>query len=520
MQQELPIGISSFEKLVKENLLYIDKTKILHNLVKNGSYYFLSRPRRFGKTLFLDTLKQAFLGRQELFKGLYLENNWDWSKAYPIIHISFSGDNFGIDGVLDIRINSELQDVASLYGIKLERTTNGAKLGELISKLHQKTGMPAVILVDEYDKGILDAIDNTELAIKNREILKGFYRVIKEHDADLKFVFVTGVTKFAKAGIFSQLNNLNDITFNNSYADICGYTQNDIETAFRNHLVGVDLSLLKRWYNGYNFLGSDSQKVYNPFDILLFITNGNKYKNYWFETGTPGFLIKLLQKSHFYFPSVEGMRLTDAMLGSFDIENLSIEVLLLQSGYLTIRKTEVDEEGLNSYILDYPNFEVKQSLNDRVLNSLFGNLSSAISEGVFGIKNLLLENKIGQLEFKLKSLFASIPHDWYRNNNMQNYEGYYCSIVYTLFNTMGYNVIPEDKTSLGQIDLTVKLSDKILIVEFKMLSSSNAKNALEQVKEKKYHEKYLSQNKPVYVIGIAFDDDTRNICEYAWEKIN
>jgi hypothetical protein len=374
-------------------------------------------------------------------------------------------------------------------------------------------------LVDEYDKPILDAIDNTPLAIKNREILKGFYGILKDHDANLEFVFVTGVTKFAKSGIFSNLNNLEDITFNSDYADICGYTQNDVDIVFAPYLAGVDLNELKRWYNGYNFLGNNTQKVYNPFDILLFISNHKVYKNYWFETGTPSFLIKLLQKKCYYIPKIEGIKLTDATLGSFDVDNLSIEVLLLQSGYLTIREAVVNDRNMMLYVLDYPNFEVKQSLNDRILNSLFGGDGRGIlNDSIPRIEDILAGDKFDQLEFGLKSLFAGIPYDWYRNNHIEDYEGYYCSIVYTVFNTLGYIVIPEDKTNLGQIDLSLILPNKIVIIEFKMLNNGNSENALLQIKSKRYHEKYLSQNKPIYIIGMVFDGETRNLCEYAWEK--
>lgn len=521
MLKKLPIGISTLSEIINNNCVYVDKTRFISKLVEQ-KYYFLSRPRRFGKTLFLDTLKQAFLGNKELFQGLYLENNWSWSKKYPVIHISFAGSSAHQSAKsLHDAIDIQLQHYAREFNIVLPNYQHALQFEYLIKEIAKNPSLgKVVVLIDEYDKPILDVIDNPDQAIENREVLKAFYGVLKDCDSQLHFVLLTGVTKFAKAGIFSNLNNLNDITFDSEYADICGYTQNDIETTFKDYLVDVDLSELRRWYNGYNFLGEDSQKVYNPFDILLFISKGKLYKNYWFETGTPSFLIKLLQKKCYYIPKIEGLKLTDSALGSFDIGNLSIEVLLLQSGYLTLKSVEMDSMmGIQIYTLDYPNFEVRQSLNDSILANMFANDSGEISNYKFQMKNVLISNDFDRLKTVLISFLASIPHNWYTSDTIQHYEGYYCSVIYTFFNAMGLNVLPEDKTNLGQIDLTIQLADKIIILEFKMLQNGDVADALQQIKDKRYHEKYLSLNKPIYLIGAVFDGETRNICEYGWELL-
>lgn len=520
MLKELPVGISTLSEIVNNNCVYVDKTKFIAQLVKN-KYYFLSRPRRFGKSLFMDTIKQAFLGKKELFKGLYLESNWDFNNTHPVIHISFASEVHDVK-LLEQNIHEILNRIIISYGLNeilAEKLVNN-KLVLLIEKLFVKFKQQrVVILVDEYDKPILDNIDDIEAAGYARSLLKSLYSGIKDCDSYLRFVLLTGVTKFAKAGVFSNLNNLEDITLNKAYADVCGYTQNDIENIFKDYLKDVDADKLKIWYNGYSFLGTEAQNVYNPYDILLFIRNDKKYRNYWFGTGTPNFLIKLLQKNRYYIPRAEGIKLTESALDSFDIENLSIEVLLLQSGYLTIVDTKTSQNGVTYYILDYPNFEVKQSLNDRILSSLFGgDKDGALNDRISEMEEALAENKLDQIENKLKNLFASIPYDWYRNNNIQDYEGYYCSIVYTLFNTMGFKVIPEDKTSLEQIDLSIHMDDKILILEFKMLKNGNAVTALQQIKDKKYYEKYLAQNKPIYLIAIVFDAEARNLCKYVWER--
>ena len=516
--KKLPIGLSSLSEIIENDYLYIDKTRFVYELAQQ-KYFFLSRPRRFGKTLLLDTIAQAFSGKKELFNGLYLEYNWDWGKNYPVINLSLTDSNCNTPEALDITLESLLSDSAAKYNITLDKQSHGSRFGELITKLYQKTGNQVVVLVDEYDKPILDAIDDTVLAIKNREMLKGFYGALKKYDQQLRFVLVTGVTKFAKAGIFSQLNNLNDISLHEGYADICGYTQRDIENTIKPYLKNVDLAKLKYWYNGYNFMGSETQKVYNPFDILLFIDNGNIYKNYWFETGTPSFLIKLLQKNCYYIPRLENLRLTDSALGSFDIENLSVEVLLLQAGYLTITQATQDcMMGIMLYTLDYPNFEVKQSLADRILADMFGGNNYTVAYHL-QMREALNNNDMDAVIEVLRSFLATIPHNWYRNNEIQHYEGYYCSVVYTFFNAMGLHVIPEDNTNLGQIDLTLDLADKILILEFKLLKNGDAASALKQIKDKNYADKYRSSKKSIHLVGISFDNKSRNIHDFIVEQL-
>lgn len=518
MQKKLPIGYASLSEIINGGFLYVDKTPFIANMALQ-KYYFLSRPRRFGKTLFLDTLKQAFLGHKELFRGLYLEHNWDWNKKYPIIHISFGTGSFNQEGMLQQGLDEILANCANMYDINFKMTSQAGRFSELIRELHKKYNEQVVILVDEYDKPILDAIDNTELAIKNRELLKGFYGTIKEHDANLKFVFVTGVTKFAKAGIFSQLNNLNDITFNSNYADICGYTQNDIETTFMPYLTGVDLGELKRWYNGYSFLGVEAQKVYNPFDILLFISNNSMYKNYWFETGTPTFLIKLLQKNNYQLPQLEDMLLDEMAFNSFDIDNLTIETLLLQSGYLTV--TEIVKNPFTSgfdYKINYPNHEVRQSLNSALIHYLAPD-KGMISTLNIRLRQALLNKDFVKLAEALSSFLAGVPYNWYsgKDNTMHNYEGYYCVILYSILNTLGLDARAEDASNNGRIDLSINVLDYRIIMEFKMQQYGDAASAISQIKSKGYAQKYKSENKPIYLMGISFDAKSKNIADFKWE---
>ncbi len=282
--KKLPIGISTFSQIIKEDYLYIDKTEEAYELITNYKYSFLSRPRRFGKSLLVSTIEEIFEGNKRLFKGLYIYDKWNWEDKYPVIKISFSGD-LRTPNKLKNRINDILiqnQERLEIECKKIEEYDSCFE--ELIKNSYYKYNKKVVILIDEYDKAILDNLDQMKIAHENREILKSLYGIIKENDRYIRFAFLTGVSKFSKASIFSGLNNLRDISLLPKFGEICGYTQKNIENEFLPYLKGVDLEELKKWYNGYNFL---KNRVYNPFDILLFIDSGYMFKNYWFETGTP-----------------------------------------------------------------------------------------------------------------------------------------------------------------------------------------------------------------------------------------
>ena len=329
---------------------------------------------------------------------------------------------------------------------------------------------------------------------------------------------ITGVSKFSKVSLFSDLNNLNDITLNAKYADICGYTQNNLETVFADYLHdgAVDLIKLKQWYNGYSFAGKETQKVYNPFDILLFFDNGYLYKNYWYETGSPKFLIDLVEHNNYYIPSLERVTVNEADLSKFDVDSLPLPTLLLQAGYLTIKDITTIGSQL-AYVLTYPNLEIKASLNNSLIT--IGTTVDKKSINTVKLDNILRSNSLDGLDSVFVSHFAGIPHDWYRRNNIASYEGFYSSVVYSYFCALGYDLIAEDVTNQGKIDLTIKTQDKIIILEFKLIKYGNAKDGLKQIRTKKYAEKYLQENKPIYVVSISFNPDEKNIYDYAWEKI-
>ncbi|MEA3241182.1 MAG: AAA family ATPase [Pseudomonadota bacterium] len=509
--KKLPIGIQSFADIRNNNYCYADKTPLIAELVEQGKFYFLSRPRRFGKSLLIDTIAEAFAGSRELFKGLYLEKHWDWETSYPIIRFDFAEGIMESRKRLELRLSRVLQMQADVFDIKLESEFPDDKLEELIQKLHRRTGQPVVVLVDEYDKPILDNITNPEKATELRDGLRNFYSVLKAQSARLRFVMLTGVSKFSKVSLFSGLNNLKDITLDSRFGTICGYTQDELETVFHEYLDNVDLEQVKTWYNGYNFL---AEPVYNPFDVLLYL-DSREFKPYWFETGTPTFLIDLIHQQKISSTALEQIEITDTFMGNFDVDFIEPAPLLFQTGYLTIDKAEPYPGG-RLYTLDYPNHEVRHAFNGALLTRL---TQSGINQDKHKIALLraLQTNNIDQLKNIFHAFFASIPNDWYRKNDIADYEGYYCSIVYCYFTALGLNVIPEDTTSNGRIDMTVLFENRVYIIEFKVNELTQPGRALEQIKKKKYAEKY--QNKQTWLIGVEFNKTDRNISRFEWEKV-
>jgi len=370
MLKKLPIGIQTFSQIREKNYIYIDKTKEALEVIENYKYAFLSRPRRFGKSLFLDTLRNIFEGKREFFEGLYIYDKWDWSIKYPVIKISWDGRNRSIE---DLQLNTKrfIRDNQEKLGVKCEAPLEHPTcFAELIKETYKKYNQRVVVLIDEYDKPILDVIEEKDQAKEHREYIKGLYSTLKGVDEYIRFAFLTGVSKFSKASIFSGLNMLTDISLMPKFGNICGYTQNDLETTFKEYLQDANMQKIKEWYNGYNFLKDD---LYNPFDILQFVDNELMYDNYWFRSATPSFLIKLIEKNNYFLPKLSNLVVGKELVDSFDVENISLEVILYQAGYLTIDEKIVEEFGFNTiikYKLKLPNLEVKASLNNYILEHL------------------------------------------------------------------------------------------------------------------------------------------------------
>jgi len=345
-----------------------------------------------------------------------------------------------------------------------------------------------------------------------RDAMKNFYAVIKDNDAYIRFVFITGVSKFSKMNLFSGLNNLNDITLDEKYATICGYTHNDLKTIFKDLLNGVDMNMVKKWYNGYYYLG---EKVYNPFDILLFIDKGFKYENYWWETGNPSFLIEMLKTGEYFIPNIENFVATKEILNTFDVDNIELVALLWQTGYLTIKEEIIEYLGVN-YRLGVPNKEIQLSLNSLFITYLTTQTTQKLGFQR-SLLNMIKNADLNGLKDALFTLFASIPYNNFTNNKLPEFEGYYASVVYAYLASIGMTTIPEDVSNLGRIDLTLQYQDKVFIIEFK-LSEKATGAALKQIKEKSYYEKYSDYDN-IYLIGIEFSKEKRNIVGYEWEKV-
>lgn len=512
--KKLPIGVSTLSKIIYDGYAYVDKTPMLHQLVDTGVYYFLSRPRRFGKSLFIDTLKEAFEGNRDLFRNLWLHDHWDWEKKYPVVHISFGAGVVRNRKELDRRIVDILYQNQKNLGITCRDPGDiPGCFGELIRNSADKYGQRTVVLVDEYDKPILDNITEPDQAIEIREGLKNLYSVIKDSDAHIRFAFLTGVSKFSKVSLFSGLNNLRDITLSPQYATICGYTEAEMTKVFAEHLKDRPLDEIRNWYNGYSWLG---ESVYNPFSILNYLEEGG-FLNYWFESGTPEFLVKLFKKKRYFIPDIEHMKASESIIGAFDVDFVEPENLLFQTGYLTVEQA-FRVAGKTFYKLRYPNMEVKSSLSDYILK--FYTPDPALKDKTqLLIHDALEKADLDALNQAFHALFAAIPHDWYRKNHLAEYEGYYASVFYCYFKALGLDVTAEDTTNHGRIDMTVRLDNRVFIFEFKVIDIDKTPGtALEQIRKKGYADKYQGPHREIFLIGVEFDRTERNIVRYEWEK--
>ena len=509
-KRKLPIGIQTFRQIREEPYYYVDKTAYIRRLVAEGKHYFLSRPRRFGKSLFLDTLKELFEGNEPLFKGLAIYDQWDWSVRHPVLRLSFGSGNFKEPGNLHKETMAQLGTIEKVDGCD----TAPAYFRHLLRTLHQRTGQPVAVLIDEYDKPILDAIEEPEVARANRDYLRGLYATIKDSDAHIAFSFLTGVSKFSKVSLFSGLNNLNDITLDPRYSAICGYTEVDLDAVFAPELPGLDREEIRRWYNGYNWLGEE--QVYNPFDALL-LFDRRQFGAYWFETGTPTFLLEMLVEREISSLTLDDLLGSEELLSAFDVDHIATEALLFQTGYLTIRRTEF-RGGELYYRLGYPNREVQQSLNKSLLNHLTGNPSRQVEHNA-RLYDLLLVNDFDSLKTLFEAFFASIPYQWHTNNEIANYEGYYASVFYSYFASLGLTITVEDSSQAGRLDMAVLFNGNVYLFEFKVVERVSAGAAIRQLKERDYAAKYRGRGEPIYLIGVEFSRETRTLAAFEVERV-
>jgi len=512
-RRKLPIGIQTFAKIREDDHYYVDKTGFIRQLIDEGTHYFLSRPRRFGKSLLIDTLGELFCGNEALFRGLVIHPHWDWTTRYPVIRLSFGGGVVRERAELDLKIREQLRINQAALGLTDSETGVDAWFAQLLRQAHAATGQRVVVLVDEYDKPILDNLTRPDLARECRDGLRNLYSVIKDNDAHIRFAFLTGVSKFSKVSIFSGLNNLKDITIDARYSALCGYSEADVDTVFAPELVGLDRAEIRRWYNGYNWTG---EPVYNPFDLLL-LFDAREFRTWWFETGTPTFLVDLLTERGFFTPTLARLRADEALLSAFDVDHLATEALLWQTGYLTFSGSRRLGARLE-YTLGYPNLEVESALNDSLVKALIGQPGRA-SELTSRLYDVLVSGDFDALRAHVASLFAAIPHQWHEGHPLARYEGYYASVFYSHLAALGLDLTPEDASSRGRVDLTLKFNDRIWLFEFKVVESEPAGRALQQIKERGYADKYRAAGQPIHLIGIEFSRDSRTLVGFEVETL-
>ena len=515
-RRRLPIGIQTFRKLREQDCYYVDKTAYIDRLLHEDTHYFLSRPRRFGKSLFLDTLKEVFEGNEALFAGLHIHAGHDWSKRHPVVRLSFGGGSFTERGTLEANVMEQLAAAERRAGLVAEYLTAAGRFAYLLEALHGQTGRRVAVLVDEYDKPILDAlVEAPEVARANRDYLRGLYGVIKDSDAHVRFTFLTGISKFSKVNLFSQLNNLTDLTLDPVYSSICGYTEDDLDTVFAPELAGLDRDRVREWYNGYSWLGAE--KVYNPYDVLLLLRR-RKFAAHWFETGTPAFLVDTLFERRVTSVSLDRTVSTEALLSTFDVggrsaaDHIGTEALLFQTGYLTITAEE-ELGGMALYRLGYPNREVRQSLNEHLLRHLVQDAERQTANSM-RLARLLAAHDCAGLQELFHAFFASIPYQWYTNNDIADYEGYYASVFYSYFAALGYEIAVEESSSHGRLDMALRTGGHVYLFEFKVVEMAPPGSALAQLQERNYAAKYRGRGEPIHLIGVEFSRETRNVTAF------
>lgn len=518
--KRLPLGIQNFREIKEGNYVYADKTEYIYNLIYQAKYNFLSRPRRFGKSLLLDTIHQVFRGDKELFKGLWIyESDYEF-KAHPVVRIDMSKISSKTPDVLEENLLYHISNYMAKEGFEIKTNIPSALFATLIELLYEKYQERVVVLIDEYDKPILDHLTDIDIAEANRMVIKGFYGILKSMDPYLEFTMITGVSKFTKTSVFSELNNLLDLTLTADYANICGITIEEFESCFKEHMEQLSQNKnmtgitnlrdeIIKWYDGYSWDGET--RVINPFSLLSFFTQ-KRFSGFWFASGTPKFLMDLLKEKPQSYLNVQNLELSEWVLDSVDIRNLQAGALLFQTGYLTIKEKRY--YGVSeSYLLGMPNQEVKEAFNLNILSEFTEAGQENVQSSYRAIKEALEDGDLERMTGVLRGLFASIPY--FLHINM---EAYYHSIFYAIMNLFGFEFDAEVLVSGGRVDGILELEDKVYVFEFKykkcdegeteakkeLLFQSALDEGMKQIKEKGYDKKYSGSGKCVYLVAMAF----------------
>jgi len=516
--KKLPVDVSHFPTMIEGNYLYIDKTKYIYDLITKRRLYFLSRPRRFGKSLLISTLKEIFSGNKKLFKDLWIGKHSDYSwEKHPVLHFDFSSLDVEDAKIFQSDLKDLLDETGNRYKIDLShKSLVSSKLRTLIEEAAKTNKV--VLLIDEYDAPLLAHLDDLKKARAIQKIMKTFFNILKssENKGHIHAMFVTGVTKFSKVSLFSGFNNLNDMTLETETATLLGYTKEELtsfdehakEFASKNNItIEKTFELIQDWYNGYRF-SREEQKVYNPYSVLNCLDKKH-FSNYWLNTGTPGFLIELLKKQYDNIQKLEHYEVDEEFLGTFEIGELPIIPILFQAGYLTIDRYH---ENTNTYTLKFPNREVRDTFEKYILAALVNTTARDISQQVFQLKQAMEKNNIEDFCQMLKSLLAGIPSYLHIEQ-----EAYYHSLFHIMMNLLNFKGESEIIASKGRIDFVIDTTARIFIFEFKL--NSTGKKALEQIVDRKYYEKYKRFKKPITLVGLSFNTKKKHL-SFDWQTIN
>ena len=515
----LPIGRQSFRDLREANCIYVDKTQQIYHLMTQAKMYFLSRPRRFGKSLLLSTIAELFQGSKDLFEDTWIADKWDWTTKNPVLHISFLSvpyETYGLEEGLRIY----LLDLYKANKVRPNKNRDiKTLLSELIIKLYKKHGQ-VVILIDEYDKPIIDHLEfnKIEKAKAHQAILGLFYGALKDADPYIRLLFITGVSKFTKVSLFSKLNNLNDLTIHPQYSTMLGYTQEELESNFKEYIDDILqkfpnysrqtlLDDIRLWYNGYSWDGIN--RLYNPFGILLFLDNKD-FQSYWFQSGTPTFLVKKIEEEGFF--QWENIEADINFLNQYSLDNVEITSLLFQTGYLTIK----EKSQFGELVLSYPNLEVRQAFYTFLIDDM-GDTRGGGGVTVRHLKKAFLNNDLERVETIFTSLFAGLSYDVYIHQTMQQVEGFYHGLIHIVFKFLGLYIQSEVHTTKGRADCIVETPTHIYCLEFKM--NSDAETALQQIKTQKYTAQYGADARIKIGIGINFDSASRELNDWKIETL-
>ena len=524
--QNLPIGIHTFEFLREDNCYYVDKTDLIDTLIKKGRYYFLSRPRRFGKSLLLDTIQCLFEARKSLFEDLAIYDQWDWSKTQPVLRLSLGLGKLATPETIEESVLWQLSQIEEKSGLVQATTlTNSSlRLADVLSRLKKTTGKNVVVLIDEYDKPILDVLHQPEKAMANHSYLKDLYSILKERQQDIHFLFITGISLFSKLNLFSGLNNLHDISMDPDYATLCGYTERDLTTVFAPEVARFSLAEIRRWYDGYCWdIKGEGDRLFSPHSVLRLFKLG-VFDNWWYKDCIPQHCYELLASRH-----ITAIELTDRWVSSNLLSRFSVgetididtDTLLFQSGYLTIREAEQTSAGME-YRLTYPNIEVQQSLSRELLEHWArGKISVNFRKEGEGVLELLASGDTEALLKKLQAILAGLPYLWHDRLKLGDCEALYASILFAIFSATHAHVQVEEVTRFGRSDMVIRHKNQIFVMEFKYGEDSHcdrlAQEGVQQIKSRAYGDKYLQEGQRCYLVVMVFGSKERQLLKIILE---